>query len=270
MPQFWLRVAVGLYAVGLFYSFLGLTRKSGILDRIIMPLMFLAATLHGVAIVEHSFGAGHLAPSAPFEAESLFAFLIMASFLISWIIYRALSLGVFVFPLAFLLAFAASVSQEPLTFTSPLLRKGWIIAHVVLILAGYAALFLSFVASMVYLVQERGLKSKQAGLIARLPALEVVDQIGYRALLFGFPFMTVGLALGALVAQEHFGARFFLDPKVVLSVLMWGVYMFLLYSRWNAGIRGRRAAYISLVAFVVALGAWAANYFSVVHRFVQS
>jgi ABC-type transport system involved in cytochrome c biogenesis permease subunit len=138
-----------------------------------------------------------------------------------------------------------------------------------LIFTGYAALFLSFGASLLYLIQARSLKSKQpgGGVLARLPALEVIDEIGYRALLLGFPFMTVGLICGAVVASAKFGPVYFRDPKVVLSVLMWAVYMLLLYTRWNSGWRGRRAAYLATFAFVAAVMAWAANYFSGVHRF---
>ena len=60
---------------------------------------------------------------------------------------------------------------------------------------------------------------------------------------------------------------YFRDPKVVLSLLMWAVYMLLLFTRWNAGWRGRRAAVLSSVAFVTATLAWAANYISLVHRY---
>jgi len=130
---------------------------------------------------------------------------------------------------------------------------------------------LSFGASLLYLVQERSLKSKKAaGMMSRLPALEVIDQIGYRSLLLGFPFMTLGLIAGTVVAQATFGRVDFLDPKVLLSVLMWAVYMIMLYTRWNAGWRGRRAAYLATGAFIAAVVAWAANYFSTIHRFVQS
>jgi ABC-type uncharacterized transport system permease subunit len=48
---------------------------------------------------------------------------------------------------------------------------------------------------------------------------------------------------------------------------MWVVYLVLLYTRWNAGWRGRRAAYLASGAFVAAVIAWAAN---TLHRFVQS
>ena len=71
-----------------------------------------------------------------------------------------------------------------------------------------------------------------------------------------------------MIAQVQYGSRYFLDPKVILSLLMWGVYMLMLYTRWNSGWRGRRAALLAAIAFAAALSVWAANYFSGVHRFV--
>jgi ABC-type uncharacterized transport system permease subunit len=62
----------------------------------------------------------------------------------------------------------------------------------------------------------------------------------------------------------------FADPKILLSILMWAVYLVLLYTRWSAGWRGRRAAYLATGALASAIVAWAANYFSVFHSFVQS
>ena len=70
-----------------------------------------------------------------------------------------------------------------------------------------------------------------------------------------------------MLAIDKYGPLFFYDPKILLSFVMWIVYMLLLYMRWSSGWRGRRAALLATVAFVVALGAWAANYFSRVHRF---
>ena len=73
----------------------------------------------------------------------------------------------------------------------------------------------------------------------------------------------------SVLAQERFGASFLRDPKVVLSLLMWAVYLVLLFTRWNIGWRGRRAAILSTVAFLAATVTWAANYFSAVHGFVS-
>src|SRR5207245_9057696 len=98
-----------------------------------------------------------------------------------------------------------------------------------------------------------------------LPAPHVTDDIGSRSLLFGFPFMTAGLASGMVIAQARFGHVDFLDAKILFSVLTWAVYLVLLYTRWSAGWRGRRAAYLAAGTFAMAIVAWAANYFSAVH-----
>src|SRR6185369_18088953 len=149
--------------------------------------------------------------------------------------------------------------------------KGWLMAHIALIFTGYAALFLSFGSSLLYLIQERTLKSKKgAGILSRLPALEVIDDISYRSLLLGFPFMTLGLIAGTVVAQATYGRLDFLDPKIFLSLLMWAVYMVMVFTRWNAGWRGRRAAYLVTGAVIAAVIAWSANYYSAIHGFVQS
>ena len=145
------------------------------------------------------------------------------------------------------------------------------IAHIALIFTGYAALILSFWRQPA-LPHSGAFPEVQAagGILSRLPALEVIDEIGFRSLLLGFPFMTLGLIAGTVVAQATYGRIDFLDPKILLSILMWAVYLLLLYTRWNAGWRGRRAAYLAAGAFAAALVAWAANYFSTIHRFAQS
>ena len=102
------------------------------------------------------------------------------------------------------------------------------------------------------------------------PALEVIDQIGYRSLLLGFPFMTLGLLTGSVLAVSTYGSVNFLDPKILLSLLMWAVYMVMVFTRWNSGWRGRRAAFLATFAFVAAIVAWIANYFSAMHRFAAS
>jgi ABC-type transport system involved in cytochrome c biogenesis permease subunit len=101
-----------------------------------------------------------------------------------------------------------------------------------------------------------------------LPPLDTLERVAHATLLFGFPCMTVGLILGAVLVQEtSLGAAYFVDPKVVASYAMWGLYVLLLFLRRTAGLRGRRAAYLSGAVLVVMLGVWAANLVSHVHRF---
>ena len=271
MPILWLRVALIFYAAGTAYALLALTGTGSRLSRIALPAMTLGMVFQFVSLTEAVLRSGQIALGSISDSESLLALLVMAAFLIVFLIYRTTSPSIVVFPLVFVLTFVAATGQQPFLVTSPGLRRGWLIAHIALIFTGYAALFLSFTASLLYLAQERSLKSKKpAGFLLRLPALEVIDEIGYRSLLLGFPFMTLGLVAGMVVAQATFGRINLLDPKILLSILMWAVYMLMLYTRWNAGWRGRRAAYLATGAFVAAVIAWSANYFSAIHRFVQS
>lgn len=267
MPLLWLRVAMIFYAVGLAHAAFSLARRHELLNRIVMPAIFLGAIFHFVSLVELTAATGDFTPTTVHHSESLLAFLIVSFFLIFWVRYKTPSPGIFIFPLVFLLTLGASLGGGATELSSPLLRTSWIFLHVTLTFLGYAALLLSFVASLLYLVQERRLKSKSPK-VWRMPALEVIDEIGYRSLLVGFPLMTLGLVTGAVVAQLQFGPAFFRDPKVVLALLVWLVYLVLLFTRWSAGWRGRRSAVLATVAFVAAITTWAANYFSATHRYL--
>jgi ABC-type uncharacterized transport system permease subunit len=271
MPILWLRVALGCYAVGLLYALVALTRTSDLLNKVALHAAYLGMVFHFVALTDAFFVSGQVTLASVHNAESVLGFLIMVVFMLVYLVYKTTSPGIIIFPLVFLLTFLAATGQQPFLLASPGLRAGWLLAHIALIFTGYAALILSFGASLLYLIQERSLKSKKlGGLLSRLPALEVIDEIGFRSLLLGFPFMTLGLIAGMVVAQARFGRIDVLDPKILLSILMWAVYLLMLYTRWNAGWRGRRAAYLAMGAFVVAVIAWSANYFSTIHRFVQS
>jgi ABC-type uncharacterized transport system permease subunit len=271
MSLLWLRVALGCYAVGLVYALVALTRTTELLGKIALHAAYLGMVFHFVSLMESVILSGQIALASAHHSVSLLGFLIMTVFLIAYMIYQTTSPGIVVFPLVFLLTFVAATGQQPFLVTSPGMRTGWLFAHIAMIFTGYAALFLSFGASLLYLLQEHSLKSKTwSGMLSRLPALEVIDEIGYRSLLLGFPFMTLGLIAGTVVAESTYGRVNFLDPKILLSVLMWAVYLIMLYTRWTSGWRGRRAAYLATGAFVTAVVAWAANYFSAIHGFKQS
>jgi ABC-type uncharacterized transport system permease subunit len=252
MANIWLRVALALYGLGLLYVLVALTRTREILNRIALHAAYLGMIFHFVAIVETVRQSSETSLASLSLAASILGFLIMVVFLLVYLIYKTTSPGIVVFPMVFLLTFLGLSGLESFVMASSSAREGWLIAHITLIFAGYAALVLSFSASLIYLIQEHMLK--------------VTDDIGFRSLLIGFPFMTAGLVAGMVIAQASFGQVNFRDPKILLSLLTWAVYLVLLYTRWNAGWRGRRAAYLAAGTFALAIVAWAANYFSAVHR----
>src|SRR5215468_7764090 len=160
MPLLWLRFALGCYFVGLVYAFVALTRTSETFGRIALHAASLGMVFHFVSITE-LFLSGQIVWASVHNGESLLAFLSMTFFMIIYVIYQTTSPGVVVFPVVFFLTFVAAVDQQPVLLTQFVSHKGWLAAHIFLIFIGYAALVLSFGASLLYLVQERRLKAKK-------------------------------------------------------------------------------------------------------------
>jgi ABC-type transport system involved in cytochrome c biogenesis permease subunit len=69
--------------------------------------------------------------------------------------------------------------------------------------------------------------------------------------MYGFPFLTVGMITGAIYAQHALGSYWRWDPKEVWSLITWLFYAVLLHQRLTVGWRGRRAALMAILAFLV-------------------
>jgi len=275
MYLLWLRVAAILYAaaaVAVFPAVLyGIVRWK----KSCVHLGGMALFFHFVSMVEMLVQAHHLMPVTVREIESILGLAVAGLFFLVWWLYDAISLGIFALPATFFLVFVPALGADRYTFPSQGVRTSWLVAHIAALLIAYAALCFSLLASVLYLVQERRIKSKpKAGQdswwvpLDWLPPLDTLERISHATLEFGFPCMTVGLVIGSVLAQETaLGAAYFADPKVVASFISWGVYVFLLFVRRSAGLRGRKAAYLSGAVLIVMMAVWAANLFSHVHRF---
>ncbi len=259
MSLLWLRVALALYSFGLAHALLTLATRRGRLFAHAVAAVSIGAVFHFVSIVESGVEAAHFPATNFHESASLLAFAVTCAYLLAHWRYRFEALGLFVFPLIFMLTLSAAVSTSE-RLVNPVLRSGWIYLHVLLLFFGYAALFVTFAAGLMYLLQERQLKSrKPRGLFHRLPPLEGLDNLGHKTLALGFPFMTLGIISGAIIAAAEWGTRWPLDPKMVLAFVTWLIYLGLIFTRWTAGWRGRRAAYFAIAGFVAAVITWGAE-----------
>ncbi|HST11495.1 MAG TPA: hypothetical protein VLL05_14055, partial [Terriglobales bacterium] len=88
MSIFWLRVALCLYGVGLLYALVALTRTSDLLNRVALHASYLGMVFHFVSLTEGVFLTGHVTPAMVHNSESLLAFLIMAVFMITYLVYK--------------------------------------------------------------------------------------------------------------------------------------------------------------------------------------
>ncbi|HMH51525.1 MAG TPA: cytochrome c biogenesis protein CcsA [Candidatus Acidoferrum sp.] len=173
--------------------------------------------------------------------------------------YQVKVLGAFVLPIVVVLSLKTIIRSAGLAQIGPTLGSAWIWVHITLATVGIAAFVLNFAGAVMYLLQEHQLRTKRLGAFYyRLPALETLDRLTYRTLALGFPFLTVGLILGALWAGTAWGSLFAFDPLALFSFVAWTIYAATLAGRAAAGWHGRRAAYFAVVGFaalVVTLGA---------------
>lgn len=259
MSLFWLRVTLVLYSLGLGHALLTVFTRRARLFSFVLSMISLAAVFHLVSIVEDAIETQRFPVTNFHQSVSFLAFAITCAFLVAYWRYKFQALSVFIFPLVFMLTLSSAVGTSP-KLENPLLRSGWLWVHVLLLFAGYAMLFVTFVAGLMYILQERELKSKKPrSLYHYLPPLEQLDDLAHKTLALGFPLMTLGIISGALWAAAEWGSRWPLDPKVALSFASWLIYLALIFTRWTAGWRGRRAAYFAIAGFVTAVVTWGVN-----------
>src|SRR5277367_4810437 len=224
MSLLWLKVAVVLYGIAALTVL-----PAALYDRprwrhIAIPATVAAVFFHFVSLAEMLNAAHHRLPVDTHETQTLLGLLLAAAFLLINSRYKTIALGVFILPICFLLCLLPAFHPGQESSAFPTFNSGWIFLHVALLLAAYAALLLSLLTSLLYLIQERRLKHKSPTLSWLQPLetpLEVLDQIALKSLLFGLPCMTAGLLIGSLIAQMTVGASYFRDPKILLAFAMW-------------------------------------------------
>ncbi|MEO7145095.1 MAG: cytochrome c biogenesis protein CcsA [Bryobacteraceae bacterium] len=257
---FWLRVATGFYAVGLLDALLIGLRLQARLFRAALAAFCVGAVLHLVSIVDLAMWYGQLPVYNFYESTSLCAFLIAALFLLVYWRYQFTSLSVCIFPLVFLMAEVAAMERPVATWQNTTLRDAWLVLHVLLVLLGCAALLLTAVASVFYLVQERQLKTKRRGtFFDRLPPLATLDNLITRSMAFGFAFLTLGVIAGTTWAFIELGTRWFGDAKIAFSFFTWALCLVMIFLRATAGWRGRKAAVMALTVLGCSAVTWAAH-----------
>lgn len=189
-----------------------------------------------------------------YTSMSLLAWAIVAMYGVAWWRYRMEALGAFILPLAFLAVAYSGVSATTATALPQALQHLWLAVHIFLAVLGFAALALTFCAGVMYLIQERQLKSKQPGtLYHRLPSLTLLDELNGQALLLGFPLLTQGLITGSIWAKYASGSYWHWSLKSMPLVLAWIMYAVLLGGRYTFGWQGKKAAFAVVTGFLVVL-----------------
>jgi cytochrome c-type biogenesis protein CcsB len=198
--------------------------------------------------------AGHTPITNLHESLSFFSLAIVGVFIAFERKYHVFILGSFVTPLALLLMIASSIYPAAIPLLPPALKSNWLLIHSSLAFIAYATFTVAFGAAIMYLIQQHFLKKKRLGpLYQKLPSLDILDDINYRCLTFGFPLLTIAIITGAIWAETAWGTYWSWDPKETWSLITWFVYAALLHGRLTTGWRGKKAAILSIIGFFVML-----------------
>jgi cytochrome c-type biogenesis protein CcsB len=180
--------------------------------------------------------------------------MIIGLLLIATLKYKVKVLGSFLAPMALILMLFALALPKEILPLAPVLKSFWHPFHVIFAFLGNAIFALTFCFGVMYLIQEHQLKAKKMGAIAkRLPSLNLLDDLSYLSLKFGFPLLTLGIITGAVWAEYAWGRYWNWDPKETWSLITWLLYAALLHQRLTVGWRGRKAAIMAIVGFLAVL-----------------
>jgi ABC-type uncharacterized transport system permease subunit len=227
----------------------------------------LATAILGGGLLAHTFligmqtmDVGHAPLVGTTAALSAFVWLLGLSYLYIELTTDERAMGVFVAPL--IVALDLIPALDPVASPRPpLLQSPLFTVHVVSMLFAYASFALACVVGVTYVLLFNEIKAKHLGFFyARLPSLQVLDSMNGRVVTIGWLFLTLGIAVGGLWATQiqsssdpRAQAMGIQDPKILMAIICWAVYSFALFARRAIGWSGRRAAWLSALAFVIVL-----------------
>ena len=252
MAETLIRVTMVLYFIGTMLFLIYLLRRSDFLSKGALAVAGLGFAFHTFANLARTINLGHIPILTFQEAMSFFAWTLVLVFLGVALKRGLYVLGAFLLPLAFLSLVSARIAPAGTAAFQPVFETVWV--HVTLSMLGTVGFAVAFVAGIMYLMQDRMLKSKQFNtLYVKLPPLDFLDSLNQRSILLGFPFLTLGILTGSLSAHMSFGSYMSWNSEQVWALVTWIFYFAVLLGRVTVGWRAKKAAYLTIVGFAAVI-----------------
>jgi ABC-type uncharacterized transport system permease subunit len=211
-----------------------------------------------------------------FSTRSVYALCLLGAFILSESLYstrmpKIRVAGTLVMPAVLGLLFWAWAGYGMEYTITPALNSVWVIIHVFLALLAYGALTVALFASVLQIIEENRLKSKKRldKVFRKFPPLETLESLTYKAVSVSFVFLTLVIVTGALRANMlPAWEKWWADPKILSAIATWGVFGAYIAGRVFFGWRGRRASFIVIAGFVIAIFTYFVNYiFPSIHNY---
>jgi ABC-type transport system involved in cytochrome c biogenesis permease subunit len=237
-------------------SFTEIWKRGRRAGSVMLQAGFLLGTLY---FLSQGFQSGYFLPVVNMSAAlAFFSWALAFVYLVLLGKARTESFGVFLSLLLCILmagslaSFGRGHTIQTMVRAHPYLLNPTFVLHVVSAFFAYANFAISFIASVLYLIESRELKKKNAGnFYYKLPSLERLERMVCLPLSWGTPLLLFATATGLVWAKHAFGSFLLLDPKTIVTFVVLGCYLLILYRHWVAAVRGREAARLSIIAFTV-------------------
>jgi ABC-type uncharacterized transport system permease subunit len=246
---FLLTAAAYLMSFGLYVRFLYTGREAP--GRFATLLLAIGLVTHYFALLERS-RAAHTVPYHDlYGSMSLFGWLLALTYLGLEFYHRQRAVGAFVLP--FILVFFLAARVAPADRLSAAPAHGVIFAlHVTLSILAYAAFALSCVLSVIFIGEERVLRTRKLGMVVwRLPPLELLERMSHSSVLVGIFSIAAGTALGFIWVDRLTGQYWYYDPKYVITLVVLFLYALYFQLARTAAWRGARASKLCIFNFLV-------------------
>ena len=254
-----LSVTTFIYALASIFYIGSFSFKKTVLAKagfIVLVIGFLLNT-YGIIlrwIESYQVGYGHAPFSNMYESLVFFSWTVAILYIFVELKYKESVIGAFASPLIFLAIAYASLSPDissKITPLIPALKSNWLIAHVIACFLGYAGFAVAFGFSIMYFVKPQNPDTKSV--FSKLPSWEIIDELTYQMVVFGFLFLTIGIITGAVWANSAWGKYWSWDPKETWSLITWFVYAIFLHLRMMKGWQGKKLALVSICGFAAVM-----------------
>ena len=194
-----------------------------------------------------------------YESVVFFAWSILLIYLLMDWKYKQRTIGAFVLPIAlFSMLWAQMSLHDSIDPLVPALQSNWLTYHVITCFLGYAGFAVAFGVSIMYLLKIGKEEKHQGdapmgGILGMFPSTRILDDMNYKAIMIGFPLLTLGIVTGAAWAYYAWGTYWSWDPKETWSLIVWFLYAAFLHARFTRGWVGRRAAWLSIFGFAATI-----------------
>ena len=250
-----LATVLAAYLIAAIHSILAFINKRRSVQRVAEWATIAGFILHTITLAVDWMIDGHYPLFFLRETLSFLAWALVAVYALVLYRYRAQAVGAFTMPLISVLLFIALLvnpgpTDAPEAFSATRLFP----IHTTLVIFAYAAFFIVFMASVMYLLQERELKLKTfSAIFHRLPPLTTINELATSSAVVGLTLLTLGIATGMIWSLNRDGRMWHNDPKEIFAALTWLVYLVLIIYRSTASWRGRRAAWLGVLGFALVL-----------------